>query len=154
MKGDATCPVAKGLKLMPHIVNDSGKWGKGYVMALSKRWPKTREAYLNWWRWSNDYENDFHLGSVLFQSVNPSHVIAHMIAQRGIVGRSNPKPIRYESLRECLQKVALWAKENKKLNVSVHMPMIGCGLAGGSFTIIGPMIEEELDGIPVTIYTM
>ncbi len=38
LRGDATCPQAKGPKIICHICNDIGGWGKGFVLALSKRW--------------------------------------------------------------------------------------------------------------------
>ena len=50
IKGDATCPQAKGTKLIVHICNDLGGWGKGFVVAISKRWPKPEEAYREWHR--------------------------------------------------------------------------------------------------------
>lgn len=37
LKGDATCPQAKGVKIICHVCNDIGGWGKGFVLALSKR---------------------------------------------------------------------------------------------------------------------
>ena len=35
---DATAPTAIGNKIIVHICNDIGAWGKGFVMALSKKW--------------------------------------------------------------------------------------------------------------------
>lgn len=29
IKGDATCPQAKGVKIICHVCNDLGGWGKG-----------------------------------------------------------------------------------------------------------------------------
>jgi O-acetyl-ADP-ribose deacetylase (regulator of RNase III) len=50
-----------------------------------------------------------------------------------------------------LQKVAAKAKE---LQTSVHMPRIGCGLAGGEWSKVEPIIRETLSkaGIEVTVY--
>lgn len=31
LKGDATAPQAKGVKLIVHVCNDLGGWGKGFV---------------------------------------------------------------------------------------------------------------------------
>lgn len=35
--GDATAPVADGNKIICHLCNDIGAWGKGFVMALLNR---------------------------------------------------------------------------------------------------------------------
>lgn len=62
-------------------------------------------------------------------------------------------PIRYEAVREGLKRVA---QEAKSLGASVHMPRIGCGLAGGRWEEIEPIIEQELlgKGIAVTVYDL
>ena len=42
LKADATAPQTEGNIIITHICNDIGAWGKGFVLALSKRW-KTPE---------------------------------------------------------------------------------------------------------------
>ncbi len=44
LKGDATSPQANGVKLIVHVCNDRGGWGKGFVVAIPKRWPEPEEA--------------------------------------------------------------------------------------------------------------
>jgi hypothetical protein len=41
-----------------------------------------------------------------------------------------------------------------ELGASVHMPRIGCGLAGSKWTRIEPLIEQYLcgRGVTVTVY--
>jgi O-acetyl-ADP-ribose deacetylase (regulator of RNase III) len=58
---------------------------------------------------------------------------------------------RYDAVAGCLQKVAVRAAE---LKASVHMPRIGCGLAGGEWSRIEPFIKEHLcdPGVSVTVY--
>ena len=48
LKGDATCPQAKGVKLICHVCNDLGGWGKGFVLALSRRWDRPEAEYRAW----------------------------------------------------------------------------------------------------------
>lgn len=83
LRGDATAPHGKGVKLIVHVCNDLGGWGKGFDTAL---------------------------GAV--------------------------------------------ADRAAELGASVHMPRIGCGLAGGKWSRIEPLIEQRLAGrgIPVTVY--
>jgi O-acetyl-ADP-ribose deacetylase (regulator of RNase III) len=38
VKGDATSPQARGIKIIGHVCNDLGGWGKGFVLAVSRRW--------------------------------------------------------------------------------------------------------------------
>ncbi len=43
--GDATAPKGDGPKIIPHVCNDIGGWGSGFVLALSARWAAPEAAY-------------------------------------------------------------------------------------------------------------
>ncbi len=77
--------------------------------------------------------------------------VANMIGQRGMRTGSKGVPVRYEAIDTALGVVAAEARE---LGASVHMPRIGCGLAGGRWSRIEPLIERRLiaAGVPVTVY--
>lgn len=149
LRGDATCPQAKGPRLICHICNDIGGWGKGFVLALSKRWKQPESEYRNWY--SERRDRGFALGAVQFVQVESTIWVANMIGQHGIKTGSSGPPIRYEAVGECLRKVAEKALE---LGASVHMPRIGCGLAGGRWEKIESLITQELllSDIAVTVY--
>jgi O-acetyl-ADP-ribose deacetylase (regulator of RNase III) len=139
LKGDATSPQASGPKIIAHVCNDLGGWGKGFVLAISKRWPEPERAYRDWHR--HRAENDFGLGAVQLVQVRPDVWVANMVAQRGMKTGSQGPPIRYEAVENCLKRLAELALEHK---ASVHMPRIGCGLAGGTWERIGPIVEATL----------
>jgi len=147
LKGDATAPQAKGNKIILHVCNDIGGWGKGFVLAISKRWQEPEKAYRKWHR---DKIN-FKLGEVQFVKVSQYITVANMIGQRGVKTGSSGVPIRYEAVDEGLVKVAEKAIE---IDASIHMPRIGCGLAGGKWEKIEPIIIENLinQGIDVFVY--
>ncbi|TGN76338.1 hypothetical protein E5083_14125 [Streptomyces bauhiniae] len=102
IRGDATAPCAEGARVIAHVCNDIGGWGRGFVSALSKRWPE-------------------------------------------------PEAARYEAIDAALGRLAGQVIE---LGASVHMPRIGCGLAGGEWPLVEPLVTERLTGrgIPVTVY--
>jgi O-acetyl-ADP-ribose deacetylase (regulator of RNase III) len=149
LKGDATQPQAKGPKIIAHICNDRGGWGKGFVLAVSKRWEEPEAAYRKWHRERS--ENDFGLGAVQLVEVGPNLWVANMVSQHGMKTGSNGPPIRYEAVAQCLEKLAALAKAHR---ASVHMPRIGTGLAGGTWEKIEPLIREHLceQGVRVTVY--
>ncbi|WP_281986446.1 macro domain-containing protein [Aquimarina aggregata] len=149
LKGDATAPQAKGAKIVVHICNNLGGWGKGFVLAISKRWAEPEKSYRQWHR--NRAKNDFELGAIQVVKVSEYIYVGNMIAQQGMKTGSNGVPIRYEAVKTCLEKIAL---EAEKLDASIHMPRIGCGLAGGKWQRIEPIIEETLiqKGINVFVY--
>jgi O-acetyl-ADP-ribose deacetylase (regulator of RNase III) len=88
---------------------------------------------------------------VQFVQVEPYIWVANMVGQRGIKRGSSGPPIRYEAVAACLRQVAVKAHE---LEASVHMPRIGCGLAGGEWSNVEPLIEEHLGkaGVAVSVY--
>ncbi|MET9378669.1 macro domain-containing protein [Streptomyces sp. NPDC002992] len=150
VRGDATAPQGKGVKIIAHVCNDLGGWGKGFVLALSRRWPEPEAAYRRWHR--ERARNDFGLGAAQFVQVGPYVWVANLVGQRGIrAGRSTGVPVRYEAIDAAL---GLLADKAEELGASVHMPRIGCGLAGGKWARVEPLIAGRLTarGIPVTVY--
>lgn len=147
-KGDATSPVGEGNKIIVHVCNDIGGWGKGFVMALSKRWREPETEYRQWAKSGDNFE----LGQVQFVLVESNVWVANVIGQRDVRKDSegNP-PVRYDAIGAGLQKVATFAKMHA---ASVHMPRIGCGLAGGTWDRMEPVIREVLSdvGVEVVVY--
>ena len=150
LKGDATKPVGDGNKVIAHVCNDIGKWGRGFVLAISKRWKQPEQVYKDAFKTGVKPV----LGDVQFVKVSPTITVANMIAQHGVRSPKNtkaPPPIRYEAVEACLTKLAQYAIEN---STSVHMPRIGCGLAGGTWEEIEPRINSAFSNqdISVNIY--
>ena len=77
--------------------------------------------------------------------------VANLIGQRSLGHEHGVPPIRYDAVREGLNKVAT---EATKLHASIHMPRIGCGLAGGRWDIIKALIDDTLCGLSVTVYDL
>ncbi|PAM95990.1 Appr-1-p processing protein [Flavobacterium sp. IR1] len=148
IKGDATSPQGSDNKIIVHVCNDIGGWGKGFVMAISKRWKSPEVQYRNWFKSKNDFE----LGKVQFAQVEEDLWVANLIGQHKInKDEFGEAPIRYNAIEEGLKLVADFAKTNK---ASVHMPRIGCGLAGGKWEMIEPIILKTLSEkeIEVVVY--
>jgi ribonuclease Z len=149
--GDATGPESPGPKVIVHICNDIGRWGKGFVMALSRRWPEPEQAYRDWY--AGGETNDFALGMARFVQVEADLWVANTIGQHGIRRRKEAPPVRYDAIRKGLLKVAEFAAAH---NAAVHMPRIACGLAGGTWERVEAIVHETLirQGVPVTVYDL
>lgn len=150
VKGDATLPQGSNLKYLVQIVNNEGKYGAGFSGALSRRWPKVESEYRKWWR--NKF-GKLPLGDIQIIQVSSDLAVVNMVAQNGIVGPTNPTPIKYDALQQCLDKVGT---EVSQFNASIHMPRIGAGLSGGDWDVIEEIIDAELlkRGINVTVYDL
>jgi O-acetyl-ADP-ribose deacetylase (regulator of RNase III) len=160
VKGDATDPQGDGRKIIAHIVNDEGKWGSGFVVALSRRDPLPERVYRRWHRQGSYVDANlrvlpFALGQCqLLAYAFPGVWVANMIAQRGVRhDRSAPRAVQYGALEGCLLQLA---HEAAHLDASVHMPRIGCGLGGGSWDEVEPIIQKTLTdrGVSVTVYDL
>jgi O-acetyl-ADP-ribose deacetylase (regulator of RNase III) len=77
--------------------------------------------------------------------------VANMIGQHGMKPGSAGPPIRYNAVERCLHALAGHAA---RLGASVPMPRIGCGLAGGKWELIEPIVARTLSAhdIAVTVY--
>lgn len=151
VQGDATRPQGNGPKVIGHVCNDAGRWTKGFVLAISKRWPEPEAAYRKWHQERD--ANDFGLGAVQIVQVAPGLWLANMVAQHGVLPDAGIVPIRYGAIRSCLERLA---EESLSLGTSIHMPRIGCGLAGGTWDRVEPIIERTLCArdLPVTVYDL
>ncbi|MFD2941096.1 macro domain-containing protein [Flavobacterium notoginsengisoli] len=148
-KGDATSPQASGSKIIVHVCNDIGGWGKGFVVAISKRWKDLEKQYREWFRSKDNFE----LGKVQFVQVEEDLWVANLVGQHDIIvkNKNREMPIRYNAIEEGLKTVSDFAITNK---ASVHMPRIGCGLAGGKWEMIEPIILKTLSdkNVEVVVY--
>lgn len=146
--GDATNPKIDGNKIIVHVCNDIGGWGKGFVMAISKRWTTPEIKYREWFK----SQDNFSLGQTQFVKVADDLWIANVIGQHKINKDENGNaPIRYDAISNGLDTVAKFARDNK---ATVHMPRIGCGLAGGTWDKVEPLLQKSLadNGIETYVY--
>lgn len=146
IKGDATNPTEPGNKIIVHVCNDVGGWGKGFVLAISKRWSEPESKYREW----HKSGVNFNLGEVQFVQVDHERYVANLIGQHKLNKDENGNPpIRYEAILQGMIKVADYAKA---INASAHMPRIGCGLAGGTWDKIEPILIEALLAKHVNVF--
>lgn len=143
--GDATQPIGdlKTNKIIAHVCNDIGGWGRGFVLAVSARWKEPEQSYRAW--------NTRTLGDFQLVRVSDKLYVANMVAQHDIKTVNGIPPIRYDALLACLQGLEITARS---LFASVHMPRIGCGLAGGTWDKVEPLIKSALSTSDVYIYDL
>jgi len=180
--GDATNPPApadasKDTVAIVQCCNNVGMYGAGFSGALSRRYPIVEESYRYWARTGYTLSGSkcpFELGSIYFLSI-PSGtseeyqkretMVINIIGQRGVCSRENPHPIDYEALRKGLDQVEKCISLDAGLDmhgcfqpdpINIHMPRIGCGLAGGDWAIVEKIINETLidKGVSVTVYDL
>ena len=157
IKGDATNPIGDEQKVIVHVCNNLGGWGRGFVLSLSKRWKEPENTYRQ------TYKNfGLTLGDIQSIRVSSDVTVINMIAQKGY-GKNNSKlhksdnepnaeiPLQYDALEMCMKKVS---NMHNTLNFSIHAPRFGCGLGGASWGMVENLIKEHWHDINVYIYDL
>ena len=151
--------------LLIHVCNTFNGYGSGVAGAIARKYPNAKKRYHQWFKDREDILSpfaSFTLGNIQFVDVADNLIIVNMLAQCMPGGNTffiggeevHLRPIRLDSLRECLLRVASIAKKN---NLKVVGPMFAGGLAGANFDLeVVPLIEECLlkYNIDVTIYKL
>src|SRR4030042_122017 len=134
--GSAMEPVVKPA-LLPHIVKNIGRWGAGYVIAVSKICPHPENAYHNWYEEKQKTGELLPLGNTQIVPIDNEVSVCNMVAQHDIRVIDGVPPIRYEALKRCLDYVNTIAVASKR---TLHMPRIGAVRSGGDWATIEAMI--------------
>lgn len=133
--GDATEPNGSGIKFIIHCCNNKKvRWGAGFVLSLKNKWPESEHIHLR---------NNRGLGSVSFYYTQGGIIIANIIGQDNF-GTQKKQYVDYNSLEIGMRRVLKLALtfRKKKLTVSIHCPKIGCGLAGGDWSVVKDIINR------------
>ncbi len=142
--GDALEPIKKPALIM-HVCNDQSKWGRGFVVSISRKYPQVEKSYHKWF-----VTDSPHLDDVQFVQVSPNICIANMIAQHGVHWVGRTPPIRYDALEACLGKVYTKAKQD---NLIVACPRIGVCLAGGKWDVVESLLKKTMT-VDTFVYTL
>lgn len=132
--------------VLPHVVNDKGKFAKGFVVPLAKHFPKAKEKYLEWSK-NEDPLLPFQQGNTQFVEVKiePRIYVANMCAQT--LYKANP--LNYKALQECMTEVVEFTKIR---NGVIKTIKFGSGLAKGDPKIIEQFVEKYWSDIDVEIF--
>ena len=129
--GDILDLVSERGGILVHQVNCRRVAGAGLALQIRSRWPL-------WWRCYR--ERPALLGHAHITEVEAYVWVADLYAQRDI-GR-NVVQTDYTALRACLARLGARADGLRIDRDLLLFPWrIGCGLAGGNWTIVRPMIE-------------
>lgn len=142
--GDATDPIQKPA-LICHVCNSTNGWGRGFVLALSAKFPEPEKEYHAWFATGKPQ-----LGDVQFVQVKPNIIVANIIGQEGTHWKSGVPPIRYAALTKGLTAVFHKAKQE---NLTVHAPRLGGRLAGGDWDTIEKILLGTMT-VETYIYTL
>lgn len=151
--GDITT-VTSGI--IVHCCNAQGQMGAGVARALRDKWPEVFHVYAKAYA---DGGNRLVLGNVHYAEVGntpePKIVVANLIGQQFYGGAPGVVYVNYDAIRTGFRNIASIAKHHAECGgplAMIHYPMLGAGLAGGDWTIIEKIINEEVEGLDHTLW--
>lgn len=142
-------------RVIAHGCNALGIMGAGVAKQIKQTYPEAFRVYHH-----KHGKDGLVLGEVI-PWVGPGRVVLNMITQEGIGTTKGTVYVDYEGVRKCMRSLENAARRHI-LNKTgplydypvVAMPKIGAGLAGGDWSLISAIIEEEVKSIGVVVYEL
>jgi len=129
--------------IIAHGCNCRGGYGSGVAYTMAMKYPKARELYLEKYD-----EEGWRLGDVQFITVRDGKIIANCATQDAYYPR-NVRHANYSAIHMAMSEVKDYAKER---GLSIAIPKIGAGLAGGDWNEIEKILNEVFSDYDVTVY--
>lgn len=139
--------------IVPHVCNNVDAFGAGFAAAISKYYPIVKSNYH---LLGNKQVLGYTQFVVVAENKDYEHklIFANMIAQNGIIGQNNPRPLNYGALVKSMLLVSNFIRQNfnKDNPVQIHSPKFGCGLAGGEWGFVSELIKDIWGNHSIYIY--
>ena len=133
-----------------HQVNCQGVMGGGVAKQIKNKYPNVFAAYQTRCRIQKENNKPL-LGKVQWVKTPDGRLCANMFAQDRY--GHDKCYTDYFAFRDCLINIIHTIEEYDMPAGVIAFPYkIGCGLAGGNWNVILPMIEEFAKRIPIDVY--
>jgi O-acetyl-ADP-ribose deacetylase (regulator of RNase III) len=123
--------------ILVHGCNARGAMGAGIALAIKQRFPQAFRMYRD------AYERTgLTLGTITSAEIAPDLIVVNAITQDDWRRPEDSVVLAdYDAIENAFGHVRTLAIER---GLAVHFPLIGCGLAGGSWDEVAPRIERAL----------
>lgn len=122
------------IDVLVHGCNTFHTMGAGIARQIASRYPQTLEADKKTIRGDRGKLGTFSMAKT------ENGFIVNAYTQHGFGGGFGPN-VDYEAIKECFEKIAIAFN-----GLTIGFPLIGCGLAGGRWDIVEPLINQALIG--------
>lgn len=119
--------------IIAHGCNAQGVMGGGIAKDIRAKYPEAFEEYFTAYR-----SKGLTLGEIIFVEVKPQLYIANCITQQNY-GTDDRRFVSYQAIKTCFSKLA---SISSQMDLAVHYPLIGAGLAHGEWSIIKGIIDD------------
>jgi len=136
--------------IIVHGCNARGVMGAGVAKAVKERYPGAYHLYRGVYNGPGLAVGNIIPYEVPTAAPRPELVIVNAIAQDGY--GTETRQVDYEGLYCCFSQIPGLA-EKYRLH-DVHFPLIGCGLAGGDWTVVEAIIKSALKGLGMHLWLL
>lgn len=146
-----------GIQVIAHQTNCLGVMGAGIAKQIKNLWPNVFEEYKSYCKDPDDPHKL--LGKCQIVHIESDKYVANLFGEYSFCESvapyeegGKPRHTDYDALKEALHRLHTWMVLNDKETVGVPY-CIGCGLAGGSWSIVHQMLVDEFeDDEDITLY--
>ena len=150
-----SCGHTGSTVIVPHVCNNINAFGAGFAGQIASRFPIVKDNF-------HLLGKKAKLGSTQFvvakqnKEYQHSIIFANMISQNGLISSLNPRPLNYAALIYSMNEINGYIKNLKSttetMNVEIHCPKFGSGLAGGEWNFIENLITDIWKNLLIFIY--
>lgn len=133
-----------------HGCNAQGVMGAGIAKKIKKLYPEVFKKYRDY------YENHgLSVGDIVYTETNNGKFIVNAITQENYGSDPTKRYVSYDAVDDIMKELDSALSNAYPKITQVAMPMIGSGLANGSWNVIESIIETRLRNVkPVVYYRM
>lgn len=133
--------------IIANQVNCKFVMGGGVALALKKKWPIVYNNYIEMGKQYKKTSNEW-LGTCQIIKIDQNRYVANLFGQDDLgYGKCYTN---YEALETALKELALQV-EYIGLKTIAFPWFISCGLAGGDWNIVKPLIEKTFENLDIEI---
>lgn len=143
IKGDL---LTSNEDVIAHGVNIRGGFGSGVAGQIAKIYPNVKKAYLDKFQ-----EDGWKLGDIQVIDVGRDIIVINCATQHNYGYDGRRLYADYEAIEQCLIKVKEFCIRN---NMTLGIPRIGCGLAGGDWQVVEDILLKVFNNYDVTVYIL
>ena len=126
-------------------VNCQGVMGSGVAKAIKSKWPIVEVEYLKLFQNRPMSHRRQLLGHTQIVEVVPDNLYIVNLFGQEFYGRDGKRYTSYDALDTALSTLKKCLKDDSSFEtLSIHHPLIGCGLGGGSWPVVEALIETHL----------
>lgn len=139
--------LTSGVPAIVHGCNAQGVMRSGVAKQIREKYPFAYDAYMEVYN-----QGRLRLGGVSHGD-NGDVIILNAVTQEFYGRDPNVVYVNYLALRQCFRKLNSYMTCDIQGDI-IGMPLIGAGLANGSWTIISKIIEEEAVKYKPVVYLL